>query len=60
VCEAIAAIALLVGGPLARANDPSPADLAPRVRQVLRHLLEGDGDKQIAARLGLTRHTVNE
>jgi DNA-binding CsgD family transcriptional regulator len=27
---------------------------------VLRCLLEGDGDKQIAARLGLTRHTMNQ
>jgi DNA-binding NarL/FixJ family response regulator len=35
-------------------------DLPPRVRQVLRCLLEGDGDKQIAVRLGLTRHTVNQ
>jgi DNA-binding CsgD family transcriptional regulator len=30
------------------------------VRQVLRCLLEGDGDKQIAARLGLSPHTVNQ
>jgi DNA-binding CsgD family transcriptional regulator len=30
------------------------------VRQVLRALLEGDGDKQIARRLGLTRYTVNQ
>jgi DNA-binding CsgD family transcriptional regulator len=58
--EVHTAIVPLVGGPLARPGEPSPADLAPRVRQVLRCLLEGDGDKQIAARLGLTRHTVNQ
>ena len=58
--EAYAAISQMLGGPLARPSEPSPADLAPRVRQVLRCLLEGDGDKQIAARLGLTRHTVNQ
>jgi DNA-binding CsgD family transcriptional regulator len=60
VREAHAAIAPQIGGPLARFGDPSPANLAPRVRQVLRCLLEGDGDKQIAAWLGLTRHTVNQ
>jgi DNA-binding CsgD family transcriptional regulator len=60
VGEAIAAIAPLIGAPLARGSDPSPSGLAPRVRQVLRRLLEGDGDKQIAARRRLTRYTVNE
>jgi DNA-binding CsgD family transcriptional regulator len=58
--EAMAAVASLVGGPLARFADPSPADLSPRAREVLRCLLEGDGDKQIAARLGLSTHTVNQ
>jgi DNA-binding CsgD family transcriptional regulator len=60
VREAHAAIAPLVGGPLARFGEPSPLDLAPRVRHVLSCLLEGDGDKQIAARLGLSVHTVNQ
>lgn len=59
VREAMAAVAPLVGGPLARFGEPSPADLAPAARRVLRCLLEGDADKQVAARLGLTRHTVN-
>ena len=58
--EVQAAVVPLVGGPLARPGEPSPAELSPRVRQVLRCLLEGDGDKQIAKRLGLTRHTVNQ
>jgi DNA-binding CsgD family transcriptional regulator len=39
---------------------PSPFELAPRVRQVLRCLLEGDGDKQIARRLGISPYTVNQ
>jgi len=49
----------LVGGPLARSCEPSPSALPPRVRQVLQCLLEGDSDKQIAGRLGLSRFTVN-
>jgi DNA-binding CsgD family transcriptional regulator len=60
VREAHAAIAPLVGGPLARFADPSPLDLGPRVRQVLACLLEGDGDKQIAARLSMSPYTVNQ
>jgi DNA-binding CsgD family transcriptional regulator len=60
VAEAFAAVGPLVGGPLARFADPSPAALPPRVRQVLRCLLEGEGDKQIARRLGISGHTVNQ
>ncbi|OJW15638.1 MAG: hypothetical protein BGO49_15430 [Planctomycetales bacterium 71-10] len=52
-------IAPLVGGALAGYSDPSPSDLSPRTRQVLRCALEGDSDKQIAARLGMARNTVN-
>jgi DNA-binding NarL/FixJ family response regulator len=52
-------VARLVGGSLARFGEPAPSRLPPRVRQVLRCLLEGDGDKQIAARLALSQHTVN-
>ncbi|HWL10589.1 MAG TPA: helix-turn-helix transcriptional regulator [Planctomicrobium sp.] len=52
--------ALLVGGPLAQFHEPSPSELAPRVRQVLRCILEGDSDKQIAFRLELSHHTVNQ
>ena len=54
VRQAFALVGPLVGGQLARFADPSPAALPPRVRQVLRCLLEGDGDKQVAARLGIT------
>jgi len=58
--EALAVIAPLLGGGLAKSNDPSPADLTPRIRQVLRCLLEGDGDKQIALRLGISKFTINQ
>ncbi len=33
--------------------------LSPRERQTLEHLLEGNSEKQIAARLGISRHTVH-
>lgn len=53
-------ITALIGGPLAPFSDPSPSALPPRVRLVLRCLLEGDSDQQIAARMNLSRYTVNE
>jgi len=48
-----------VGTALARFSDPSPSDLPPRTRQVLACLLEGDSDKLIAKRLGMSGYTVN-
>ena len=60
VQEAIAGIAIMLGGTLSRILEPSPMGLAPRVRQVLRCLLEGDGDKQIAKRLNISIYTVNQ
>ncbi len=60
VSELHAAISPLVGGALARFADPSPLDLPPRAREVLACLLEGDGDKQVAHRLGLSPLTVNQ
>jgi DNA-binding CsgD family transcriptional regulator len=36
------------------------ADLSPRLCQVLDALLEGDAEKQVAARLGISRHTVHD
>jgi DNA-binding CsgD family transcriptional regulator len=60
VREAHAAVAAQIGGALARFAEPSPSALAPRVRQVLRCLLDGDGDKQVAARLRPSTHTVNQ
>jgi DNA-binding CsgD family transcriptional regulator len=53
-------IAPLVGRQLAAAHEPSALHLSPRLRQVLDCLLEGDGEKQIAVRLGLTPQTVNQ
>jgi DNA-binding NarL/FixJ family response regulator len=52
-------IASLLGTALARFEEPSAAALPPRVRQVLACLLEGDSDKQIAVRLGISLHTAN-
>jgi DNA-binding CsgD family transcriptional regulator len=60
VQEIHATMTAMVGGPLARFSESSPTELPPRVRRVLRCMLEGDSDKQIVARLGITRHTVNQ
>lgn len=60
VREAQAALATAIGAGLARYTEPSARELPPRVRQVLRALLEGDSDKQVAARLRLSTYTVNE
>jgi DNA-binding CsgD family transcriptional regulator len=57
--EAYATVTPLISGPLARFAERSPGELSSRQRQVLRCLLEGDGDKQAAARLGISRFTVN-
>ena len=53
-------IARAIGGPLAKWCEPRASQLPPRVRQVLRCLLQGDSDKQIAARLNLSPYTVNQ
>lgn len=60
VTEAHRQIVGHIGAGLARFTDPAPSKLPPRVRQVLRCLLEGDSDKQIAKRLGLSAHTINQ
>jgi DNA-binding CsgD family transcriptional regulator len=60
IAAAHVAVAPLIGGPLAGYADPPPGALPPRVRQVLRCLLEGDSDKQVATRLGIGAHTVNQ
>jgi DNA-binding NarL/FixJ family response regulator len=41
-------------------EEPAPTQLPHRLRQVLRCLLEGDSDKQIAARLTISPYTVNQ
>ena len=49
-----------MGGVLLREPDRALTGLPPRLRQVLGCLLEGDSEKQVAARLGLSRPTVHE
>jgi DNA-binding CsgD family transcriptional regulator len=49
-----------VGTALALEDGGAVDALPPRLRQTLECLLEGDGEKQAALRLGLSRHTVHE
>lgn len=53
-------VASLIGGVLADFREPQPSQLPPRVRQVLHCILEGNTDKEIAQRLDLSSHTVNQ
>jgi DNA-binding CsgD family transcriptional regulator len=53
-------LARLLGTKLARMGEPSVTDLSPRLREVLISLMEGDGEKQVALRLGISRHTVHD
>lgn len=53
-------IGRLVGNALASPAEPRVSDLTPRRREVLAGLLEGDGEKGLAARLGVGRATVHE
>lgn len=50
----------LVGRQLVSATEPRPETLSPRLRQTLACLVEGDSEKQVAARLGLSQTTVHE
>ena len=50
----------LIGRALVSAAEPSPEKLAPRLRQTLRCLLEGDSEKQVAARLGISYDTAHQ
>jgi len=45
---------------LVSALEPSPDRLSPRLRQTLACLTEGDTEKQVAARLGLSQTTTHE
>jgi DNA-binding NarL/FixJ family response regulator len=47
----------LIGRALVSATEPSPVKLSPRLRQTLACLLEGDSEKQVADRLGLSHDT---
>jgi DNA-binding CsgD family transcriptional regulator len=50
----------LVGHSLVSVTAPSPDKLSPRLRQTLACLVEGDSEKQVAARLGLSRATTHQ
>jgi DNA-binding CsgD family transcriptional regulator len=50
----------LVGRALVSVAEPGPAHLSPRLRQTLAFLLEGDSEKQVAARLGLSAATTHQ
>ncbi len=50
----------LIRGPLVSATEPSVDALSPRLRQTLACLLEGDSEKQVAARLMLSQLTVHQ
>jgi DNA-binding CsgD family transcriptional regulator len=50
----------LIGGALISALEPSVSALPPRLRQTLMCLMEGDSEKQVAARLGLSAWTVHQ
>ena len=50
----------LLGAVLRREPQGAIAGLPPRLRRTLECLLEGDSEKQVAARLGLSRPTVHE
>jgi DNA-binding CsgD family transcriptional regulator len=53
-------LAWLIGRQLAAAHEPGPSGLSRRKREVLECLLEGDSDKCIALRLGISAATVSE
>ncbi len=51
----------LIGPVLVSSDDAhSPARLPARVRETLKCLLEGDSEKQVAARMGLSQATVHQ
>lgn len=42
-----------------RPRDAFISDLPPRLQETLRHLLNGDSEKQVAIKMQLSRHTVH-
>jgi DNA-binding CsgD family transcriptional regulator len=50
----------LIGGVLVSATEPGLEGLSPRLHQTLACLLEGDSEKQVAARLGVSAPTVHQ
>ena len=53
-------IGRLIGRSLVSATEPTPDQLSRRLRQTLTCLLQGDSEKQVAARLGLSHATVHQ
>jgi DNA-binding CsgD family transcriptional regulator len=53
-------LARVWGTRLAPAGQTSVTALSPRLRDVLRCLMDGDSEKQVARRLGLSPHTVHD
>lgn len=50
----------LIGQALVSTIEPSSGKLSPRLRQTLACLLDGDSEKQLAARVGLSQATVHQ
>jgi DNA-binding CsgD family transcriptional regulator len=50
----------LIGRALVSATEPTPDTLSPRLQQTLACLLQGDSEKQVAARLGLSPVTAHQ
>lgn len=50
----------LVGKQLASPGEPSVSTLSPRLQQTFQCLVEGDSEKRVARRLGLSKATVHE
>jgi DNA-binding CsgD family transcriptional regulator len=50
----------MIGGSLVSETEPHPENMSPRLRQTLMCLLDGDSEKQVAARLHLSRTTVHQ
>jgi DNA-binding CsgD family transcriptional regulator len=53
-------LGLLIGRSLVSPTGPSDGGLSPRLRQTLTCLLEGETEKRVAARLGVSNATVHQ
>jgi DNA-binding NarL/FixJ family response regulator len=50
----------LIARALVSVTEQRPVKLSPRLRQTLAYLLEGDSEKQVADRLGLSHATTHQ
>jgi DNA-binding NarL/FixJ family response regulator len=53
-------LAAVIGKELPTTDEPGIANLAPRLRQTLQCLLEGDSEKQVGQRLGISSLSVHD